>query len=62
MGQVYDFAEYGRRRKQVEERIKDFPSHVKKIVSMITIAKTAGRPKNLNLVKRAHLFFLTRFL
>jgi transposase len=62
MGQMYDFAEYERRREKVEERIRNFPSYVKKAVSMITIAKTAGRPKKLDLVKRTHLFFLVRML
>jgi transposase len=60
MGQVYDFAEYERQRKKVEEWINDFPMYVKKAASTITIAKTAGRPKKFNLVKRTHLFFLTR--
>jgi transposase len=62
MGQVYDFAEYERLREEVEERINNFPLYVKKAVTTITIAKTAGRPKKLNLVKRTHLFFLVRVL
>ncbi|MBU7011506.1 MAG: ISNCY family transposase [Theionarchaea archaeon] len=62
VGQVYDFAEYERRKKKVEERINDFPSYVRKAVLTITIAKSRGRPKKLNLVKRAHLFFLVRVL
>jgi len=62
MGQVYDFAEYERRRKKVGEWINDFPMYVKKAASMITIEKTAGRPKKFNLVKRTHLFFLTRVM
>ena len=59
---MYDFAEYERQRKKIEKRINDFPSLVKVAASMITIAKSAGRPKKLNLVKRTHLFFLTRVL
>jgi len=59
---VYDFAEYERRKKKVEERINDFLLYVRKAVLTITIAKTAGRPKKLNLVKRTHLFFLVRVL
>ncbi len=57
---MYDFAEYERRREQIEERIRDFPSYVRKVVSEITLAKTAGRPKKFSLVKRTHLFFLVR--
>jgi len=38
IGQVYDFAEYERRRKEVEDRINDFPSLVKQAVSMFFIA------------------------
>jgi transposase len=60
IGQVYDFAEYERQRRKIEKRINDFPLLVKEAVSMITIAKSVGRPKKLNLVRRTHLFFLTR--
>ena len=62
IGQVYDFAEYERQKGKVEERINEFPSLVKKAISMITIAESAGRPKKLNLVERTHLFFLTEVL
>ncbi|MBU7044625.1 MAG: ISNCY family transposase [Theionarchaea archaeon] len=61
-GQVYDFTEYEKRRKKVKERINEIPSQVRTAASMITIAKSAGRPKKLNLVERTHLFFLTRVL
>jgi hypothetical protein len=61
-GQVYDFAEYERRRRKVENKINEFPSLVKEAASMITIAKTAGRPKKINLLGRTYLFFITRVL
>ncbi|MGD2249928.1 MAG: hypothetical protein PVF58_16090 [Candidatus Methanofastidiosia archaeon] len=60
IGQVYDFAEYERRRKKIEERINEIPSQVKKAAAMITVAPSAGRPKKLDLVERVHLFFFAR--
>jgi transposase len=61
-GQVYDFAEYERRRRKIEHKIKEFPSLVKEAASMITVAKTAGGPKKINLLGRTYLFFITRVL
>ncbi|MBU7011919.1 MAG: hypothetical protein HXS46_14640 [Theionarchaea archaeon] len=60
VGQTYDFAEYERQRKKVEDKINNVPSLIREAASTITIAKSAGRPKKLNLVERTHLFFLTR--
>lgn len=62
MGQVYDFAEYERQRYKIEERINEFPSFVEEAVSTISVAKTAGRPKKINLLERTMLFFLVALL
>lgn len=62
IGQVYDFTEYEKQRKDIEKRINEIPSLIKKAAAMITVAPSAGRPKKLDLVERTHLFLLTRVL
>ncbi len=59
---VYDYAQYERLRKEVKDDIDEFASLIKEAASMITIAKSAGRPKKFNLLERTHLFFLVRII
>jgi len=58
----YPYAEWEKRREKVKERLGRLPEYVEKAASMITIAKTAGNPKEGTLVQRTMLFLFARLM
>ena len=58
----YPYAEWERKRQIVKERLGRLPEYVEKAASMITVAKTAGQPKEGTLVQRTMLFLFARLM
>lgn len=58
----YPYAEWERKREIVKERLGRLPEYVEKAASMITVAKTAGQPKEGTLAQRTMLFLFARLM
>ncbi|MFQ5816009.1 MAG: ISNCY family transposase [Candidatus Hydrothermarchaeaceae archaeon] len=59
----YPYAEWERRREKVKERLARLPEYVEQAVEMLEVEeKTAGRPRELDLVQRTMLFLFARLM
>jgi len=60
--QSYPYAEWEKKRELVKQRIEKLPEYIEQAASMITVQKTRGPEKELDLVQRTTLLLLTKLM
>jgi len=58
----YPYAEWEKKREDVKRRIEKLPEYIEEAASMITVQKTRGPEKELDLVQRTTLFLFARLM
>jgi len=58
----YPYAEWERKREQIKKRLEKLPDHIEQAASTITVKKTTGPEKKLNLVQRTTLLLFAKLM